>query len=98
MRVLTQFSNKNICHLTHLSFSLVDKNRIIEAGYDLGDERVKMIVEAVVDSQLEDGGWRPFWANKSDPVCTVLTLKLLTSLGALKVGDLRAYVLSIYGK
>ena len=98
MRVLTQFSNKNICHLTHRSFSLVDKYKIIESGCDLSDERVKMIVEAVVDSQLEDGGWRPFWVDKSAPVYTMLTLKLLGSLGALKVGDLRAHVLSIYGK
>ena len=89
----------DIYHLTHLLLSsLVDKNRRIEAGYDLSDERVKKIVEAVVDSQLEDGGWRPFWADKSDPVYTVLTLKLLASMDALKVENLRVQVLSICGK
>ncbi len=89
----------DIYHLTHLLLSsLVDKDRRIEAGYDLSDERVKRIVEAIVDSQLEDGGWRPFWADRSDPVYTVLTLKLLVLVGALEVEDLRARVLEIYGK
>ena len=67
-------------------------------GYDLSDERVKKIVGAIISSQLEDGGWRPFWADKSDPVYTVLTLKLLAFMDMLKVEDLRARVLSIYGK
>ena len=89
----------DIYHLTHLLLSsLVDKDRRIEAGYDLSDERVKKIVEAIVDSQLEDGGWRPFWKNESDPVYTVLTLKLLVSLDVLKRQDLRTRVLSTYGK
>jgi hypothetical protein len=89
----------DVYHLTHLLLSsLVDKNSRIEAGYNLSDERVKKIVEAIVDSQREDGGWRPFWVDKSDPVYTVLTLKLLASLGALKVKDLRSHVLEIYGK
>ena len=83
----------DIYHLTHLLLSsLVDKNRRIEAGYDLNDERVKKIVGAIVDSQLDDGGWRPFWADKSDPVYTVLTLKLLASVDMLKIEDLRARV------
>jgi len=91
--------DNDIYHLTHLFLSsLVDKNSRIEAGYDLNDKRVEKIVKAIVDSQLEDGGWRPFWSEKSDPVYTVLALKLLASLGVVKVGDLRAYVLDILGK
>jgi hypothetical protein len=89
----------DIYHLTHLLLSsLVDKNSRIEADYDLNDKRVQKIVKAIVDSQLEDGGWRPFWSDNSDPVYTVLTLKLLASLGAVKVGDLRASVLGAFGK
>jgi hypothetical protein len=87
----------DIYHLTHLLLSsLVDKNSRIKTGYDLSDERVKKIVGAIVDSQCEDGGWRPFWANKSDPVYTMLTLKLLTSMDTLRVEDLRAHVSGIY--
>ncbi len=79
-----------IYHLTHLLLSsLVDKNSRIKTGYDLSDERVKKIVGAIVDSQREDGGWRPFWAEESDPVYTVLALKLLVFVGVLKVEELR---------
>lgn len=89
----------DIYHLAHLFLSsLVDGNSRIKAGYNLSDKRVEKIVEAIIDSQLEDGGWRPFWSEKSDSVYTVLALRLLASLSGVKVGDLRASVLIVFGK
>lgn len=68
----------DIYHLTHLLLaSLVDSAGRIEAGYDLTDERVRRIVQAIFDTQREDGGWRPFFTEESSPTYTVLTLKLL---------------------
>ena len=72
-----------IYHLTYLLLSsLVDSKRRIEAGYDLKDVRVNKIVQAILKSQRENGGWRPFWIQDSDPTYTVLALKLLIWLGA----------------
>lgn len=83
----------DIYHLTHLLLSsLVDTKSRIEAGYDLTDERIKKIVQAIIDSQIENGGWIPFWSDKPDPVYSVLTLKLLVWLGVLNKKDLRKQV------
>jgi hypothetical protein len=80
----------DIYHLTHvLLSSLVDSNGRIEAGYDLGDPRVKKIVDAIVRTQHEDGGWKPFWTEESDPTYTVLALKLLVWLGVPDLSELR---------
>ncbi len=76
--------NLDIYHLSHLLLSsLVDTNRRIDAGYDMKDLRVKQIVQAVLNTQHEDGGWNPFWTKKSDPTYTVLTIKLLMYLNFL---------------
>jgi len=80
----------DVYHLTHLLLSsLVDTERRLQAGYDLRDERVRKIVQAILENQREDGGWRPFWTACSSPTYTVLTLKLLTWLGVLNTGELR---------
>jgi len=79
----------DIYHLTHLLLSsLVDSKRRIEAGYNLNDMRVNKIVQAILKSQREDGGWRPFWTRNSDPTYTVLTLKLLVWLDAIDSEEL----------
>lgn len=54
------------------------------AGYDVRDERVAAIVDAVVDIQRRDGGWRPFWLEESDPSYTAYTLRALVWVGALE--------------
>lgn len=83
----------DIYHLTHLLISsLVDSRRRIDAGYDLKDVRVNKIVQAILNSQREDGGWRPFWTQNSDPTYTVLTLKLLVWLDILKPESLKKHV------
>lgn len=74
--------NLDVYHLTHLFMSsLVDVPRRFQKGYDCRDPRVKKIMEKLVDTQLEDGGWRPFWANESSPAYTVLALEVLISSG-----------------
>lgn len=80
--------NLDVYHLTHLFLSsLVDVPRRFQKGYDCSDRRVKKIMEKLVDIQLEDGSWRPFWANESSPVYTVLALKVLISSGAITRDD-----------
>lgn len=76
--------NLDVYHLTHLFLSsLVDAPHRFHKGYDCRDPRVKKIMEKLIDTQLEDGGWCPFWANESSPVYTVLALKVLVSSGAI---------------
>ena len=41
------------------------------------------MMEALIDIQLDDGGWCPFWAEQSSPVYTVLAVKALISSGAI---------------
>ncbi len=53
------------------------------AGYDINDERIARIVEAIVDIQRRDGGWRPSWMEESDPSYTAYTLRALVWVGAL---------------
>lgn len=70
--------------LTHLLLSwLLDPPRRFQSGYDAGAPRVKRMMEALVDIQREDGGWRPFWAEESSPVYTVLAIKALILSGTL---------------
>jgi hypothetical protein len=67
-------------------YHLVDtvlEPRAAAAGYDMTDERVAHIVEAVVDIQRRDGGWRPFWLEESDPTYTAYTVRALVWVGAL---------------
>ncbi len=58
------------------------------AGCDMGDERVAHIVEALVDIQRRDGGWRPFWREESDPAYTVQTVRAFVWVGALERAEL----------
>jgi len=62
------------------------------SGYTMQDERIRSIVEAVVDIQRRDGGWRPFWMEESDPFYTCYTLRALVWVGALERADLAEMV------
>ncbi len=75
--------------LTHLLLSwLLDPPRRIQNGYDVSDPRVKQMMEALIEIQREDGGWRPFWSEESSPVYTALAVKVLVLSGALAREDL----------
>ena len=83
----------DVYHLTHLLLSwLLDPPRSLERGYDVGDPRVKRMMKALIDIQREDGGWRPFWAKESDPVYTVLAIKVLILSGMLARENLEGQV------
>jgi len=70
--------------LTHLLLSwLLDPPRRIQSGYDVSDPRVKRMMEALIEIQREDGGWRPFWSEESSPVYTILAVKVLILSGML---------------
>jgi hypothetical protein len=82
-----------VYELTHLLLSwLGDPPRRIQSGYDVGDLRVKRMMEALVDIQRGDGGWRPFFAEGSSPIYTVLAVKLLVLTGLLPREDLESDV------
>lgn len=75
--------------LTHLLLSwLLDLPRRIQSGYDVSDPRVKRMMEALIEIQREDGGWRPFWSEESSPVYTALAVKVLILSRALAQEDL----------
>ncbi len=75
--------------LTHLLLSsLVDTPRRLQGGYDVGDPRVRDILEVLVEVQGQDGGWRPFFAEESSPPYTVLAIKVLVLAGAIPREDL----------
>jgi hypothetical protein len=75
--------------LTYLFLSwLLDPPRRFQSGYDASDPRVKQMMEALVDIQREDGSWRPFWAEESSPVYTVLAIKVLVLSGMLARKDI----------
>ena len=73
-----------VYHLTHLlGQSIFSGKRGADAGYDIKDKRVKKIVEAIIAIQREDGGFRPFWSKKSDPLYTGIVLKIFFWVGAM---------------
>lgn len=77
--------------LTHLLLSwLLDEPRRFQRGYDASDRRVRRMMEVLTDLQREDGGWRPFWAEESDPAYTLLATKCLVLAGMLARGDMVA--------
>jgi hypothetical protein len=84
----------DVYHLTHLLLSwLLDPPRRLESGYDASDPRVRRMLETLIDLQREDGGWRPFFAQKSSPLYTALAVRVLVLSGMLERQALRPYVL-----
>ncbi len=58
----------DVYHLTHLLLSwLLDPPRRFQSGYDASDPRLKRMMEALIDIQREDGGWRPSWGYWENP-------------------------------
>jgi len=75
--------------LTHLLLSsLVDAPRRLQGGYDMNDPRVRSLLEALVEIQGEDGGWRPFFAEDGSPLYTLLAIEVLVLGGAIPQQDL----------
>ena len=82
-----------VYHLTHLLLSWVlDPPRRFRAGYDAGDSRVRRMMEALAEVQGEDGGWRPFFSDASEPVYTVIALRALVLSGLLSGEALRGNI------
>jgi hypothetical protein len=82
-----------VYHLTHLLVSwLLDPPRRFRNGYDAGDPRVRRMMEALIDIQHQDGGWRPFWVEESSPLYTLLAVRALILSGMLTREDLEANV------
>jgi hypothetical protein len=83
----------DIYHLTHLlGQSFFSGKRGADAGYTVKDKRVKKIVAGIIQIQREDGGFRPFWSQKSDPLYTGLVLRILLWVGAMGKRKIKAMV------
>jgi hypothetical protein len=79
----------DVYDLTHLLLSWeLDPPRRLQSGYDASDPRVKRMMEALIGIQRENGGWRPFFAEGSSPVYTLLAVKALVLSGMLTREDL----------
>jgi len=88
-----QKEENDIYHLTHLlGQSFFFGKRSADAGYALKDQRVKKIVKAIIQTQREDGGWRPFWSKKSDLLYTGLVIKIFFWIGALKKRKIKSMI------
>jgi hypothetical protein len=66
--------------------------RRARAGFDANEPRIRRILEALVDIQREDGGWRPFWEEESSPRYTLLAVEALVLSGAIARDDVRRNV------
>jgi prenyltransferase beta subunit len=88
-----QKEENDIYHLTHLlGQSLFFGKRGADAGYNVKDERVKKILKAIIETQREDGGWRPFWSKKSDPLYTALVIRIFLWVGALPKKKIKSMI------
>jgi hypothetical protein len=88
-----QKEENDIYHLTHLlGQSLFFGKRSADAGHNIKDERVKKILKAIVETQRDDGGWRPFWSKKSDPLYTALVIKIFYWMGALHKKKIKSMI------
>jgi hypothetical protein len=86
-------AENDIYHLTHLlGQSFFFGKRSADAGYDIKDERVRKIVKAIIQIQREDGGWRPFWSEESDPTYTGLVIKIFFWIGALQKEKVKSMI------
>ncbi|MFQ6090915.1 MAG: hypothetical protein ACE5LD_05700, partial [Candidatus Bipolaricaulia bacterium] len=68
----------------------LDWPRRFQSNYDASDPRVKRMMEALIDIQVEDGGWRPFFAEEGSPVYTAIAVKALVLSGMLAREDLES--------
>jgi hypothetical protein len=83
----------DIYHLTHLlGQSFFFGKRSADAGYDVKDQRVEKIVKAIIQTQREDGGWRPFWSEESGPLYTGLVLKIFFWIGVLPKEKIKSMI------
>jgi hypothetical protein len=89
----SEIRRNDIYHLTHLlGQSFFFGKRSSDAGYDLKDERVKKIAKAIIQTQREDGGWRPFWSEESDPLYTGLVIKIFFWVGVLQKAKIKSMI------
>jgi len=85
--------DNDIYHLTHLlGQSFFFGKRSADAGYDVKNERVGKIVKAIIQTQRDDGGWRPYWSEESDPLYTGLVLKIFFWIGALQKEEIKIII------
>ena len=74
----------DIYHLTHLLLSWwLDPPRRFQFGCDARDPRVRSVMQAILEIQRSDGGWRPFFSQESSPIYTLLAVKTLVLSGML---------------
>jgi len=83
----------DIYHLTHLlGQSFLSGKRGADAGYTTKDKRVKKILQAIIEIQREDGGFRPYWSEESDPLYAGLVLRIFLWVGGIKEKEVKSVI------
>ncbi|MGB8658024.1 MAG: prenyltransferase/squalene oxidase repeat-containing protein [Candidatus Zixiibacteriota bacterium] len=88
-----QEEENEVYHLTHLlGQSFLSGKRGADAGYDINDHRVKKIAEAIMGIQREDGGFKPYWSQESDPLYSGLVLRIFLWIGAMEKEKIKSMI------
>lgn len=83
----------DIYHLTHLlGQSFFSGERAADAGDDINDNRVKKVVEGIIKIQRENGGFKPFWSQESDPLYTGLVLRIFLGVKAMDKEKIKSMI------
>ncbi len=83
----------DVYHLTHLlGQSFFSGKRGSDSGYDIHDDRIKKIVEGIIKLQREDGGFKPYWSQESDPLYTGLVLRIFLWVKAMEEEKIKTMI------
>ncbi len=83
----------DVYHLTHLlGQSFFSGKRGVDSGYDIQDDRVKNIMERIMQIQREDGGFRTYWSQESDPLYAGLVLRVFLWVKAMEKERIKAMI------
>ena len=82
-----------VYHLTHLlGQSIFSGKRGASAGYNVRNAKAKKILEGILSIQREDGGFRPYWSQESDPLYTGIVLKIFLWAKAMEKDQIKSTV------
>jgi len=82
-----------VYHLTYLlGQSIFSGKRGASAGYNVRNAKVKKILEGILSIQREDGGFRPYWSQESDPLYTGIVLRIFLWAKAMEKDQIKSTI------